>query len=211
VPILDRIFLDDLHIDCIVGVLEREQHTPQPLHLRIALELDLTLAGDTGVLGASVNYAHVDDQVRFLAQHGRFRLIESLGLAALRLILAPPSPTEDRAAVQRASIELRKPAVLGGNPVPGVALTRAAPVPTEVTEAAGVRVHVLVAVPDSVAWRVELAPGSRWTAPPGVAGLCISGEIAHSSGTLRAGDRAPRPLGTLTSGSGSTLLVVGQP
>ncbi len=207
----DQITLDSLVVDCIVGVLEREQHTTQPLHIALGMSIGLTPCGDTGDLSESVNYAAVAEDVRFLCQHGRFRLIESLGLAALRQILSTPAPCEGRAPVDAAWIRIRKPVVLDGNPVPGVELHRSAPLARPVVSESGVAIHTLVHVPDSVAWRVELEPGAQWTAPPGVAVRVVAGAVSAGALTLRANDRLPRPAGTLGTTSGAVLLAVGQP
>ena len=108
---MDRIDLD-LEVCAIVGILPRERIEPQPLRISLRLELPLDRVGRSGDLSAGVDYAEMDARVRYLAVHGRFRLLESLALAILRVVLDPPRIGEERAAVQRASVTLRKPAVL---------------------------------------------------------------------------------------------------
>lgn len=99
-------------VSCLVGILPRERVEPQPLQIDLFLTLDLHRCGETGDLGASVDYGAVDAQIRFLAVEGRFRLLESLALAIARLVLLPPLPGEARAAVERVSVTIRKPTVL---------------------------------------------------------------------------------------------------
>ncbi len=120
----DRI---DLHVDlaCIVGILPRERIEPQPLSIDVGMELDLDDCGWTGKLETSVDYGAVDAQVRFLATHGRFRLIESLSVALLRLLLAPPPPDASHAPLARATVRIAKPTVLR-SAVPAVTLHREA-------------------------------------------------------------------------------------
>lgn len=113
----------DLEVACIVGILPRERVEPQRIRVRVAMALDLGPVGDTGDLAAGVDYAVVDGLVRFLAIEGRFRLIESLGIAALRAILATPVQGEGRAAVRQASIRITKPTVLRAAEA-SVAMTR---------------------------------------------------------------------------------------
>lgn len=158
---MDRIHLD-LELSCIVGILPRERVEPQPIELELELELDLERCGDSGDLGASVNYATVDAAARFLAVEGRFRLIESLGLAILRLLLLPPTADEGRAAIRHASVRIAKPAVLR-EATPAVSLERDASWAAGLRATAlpgGGRAHTLVSVPEVVARKVVLPAGA---------------------------------------------------
>ena len=124
VAMADRITLTGLCVEGIVGVLDFEQVTPQPIELDLELFLPLDPSGDSGDLARTVDYAAVADEVAFLATHSRLRLIESLGLAICRNILAAPQLGEARAVVERVSVQIRKPTILGGRAVPGVSMTR---------------------------------------------------------------------------------------
>lgn len=119
---MDRIDLD-LEVCAIVGILPRERIEPQPMRISLRMELPLEPCGTTGELGAGVDYAEMDSRIRYLAVHGRFRLIESLAMAILRVVLDPPRAGEGRAAVERATVTIRKPAVLRAAE-PSVTLSR---------------------------------------------------------------------------------------
>jgi dihydroneopterin aldolase len=147
----------DVRLSCIVGILPRERVEPQPLEIRLELELDLGGVGDTGDLARGVDYAAIDDQVRFLAVEGRFRLLESLGLAILRVVLAPP--------VERACVRIVKPAVLRAS-VPAVRLAR------DAAWAGAGAPDVVIDVSEVEVRRVTLAPGE--TLASGVA-LVLAG------------------------------------
>jgi dihydroneopterin aldolase len=110
-------------LSCIVGILPRERVDPQRILVEVRMELPLEPVGDTGALELGVDYAAIDTQVRFLAVEGRFRLIESLGLAFLHAILSPPLPGEGRGQVARAWVRISKPEVLRAA-VPGIELFR---------------------------------------------------------------------------------------
>lgn len=111
---MDKVLLRS-ELACIVGILPRERVEPQRITVDVHMELDLEAVGTTGDLGRGVDYAAVDALLRFLAVEGRFRLIESLAVAALRGIVTGP--------VERATIEIRKPDVLRAA-TPGVSVTR---------------------------------------------------------------------------------------
>jgi FolB domain-containing protein len=107
----DRIGLQ-VELACIVGILPRERVEPQPLRVAIEMGIDLGPCGESGDLAASVDYGAVDAQVRWLATHGEFRLIESLALAICRLVLLRPVAGEARAPVDRVEVTIEKPTVL---------------------------------------------------------------------------------------------------
>jgi FolB domain-containing protein len=142
----------DASVACIVGILARERVEPQPLRVALQLGLALGPTGETGDLARSVDYGAVDEQVRFLAVEGRFRLIESLALAVLRAVLLPPAADEARAAVAWAEVRIAKPAVLR-EAVAAVRLRR------DATWAAAEPDGVLVALPEVAAHRRTLGAG----------------------------------------------------
>ena len=71
---LDHITLEDITLDVIVGILDIERVEPQPLVMDLALYLDLGRCGATGELSHGVDYAVVLDQVRAVAEEGRWWL-----------------------------------------------------------------------------------------------------------------------------------------
>jgi dihydroneopterin aldolase len=159
--------MDTIHLrlqtECIVGILDRERVTPQPLEIEVAMELDLEQCGRRGDLDLSVNYASVDGALRFLTTEGRFRLIESLSVASLRWLLLPPGPDETRAPIDRVHIRFDKPTVMP-DACPGVSMTREALWcrPRQAPLAPGCRADVLVEVREVQAYRVVREPGTPW-------------------------------------------------
>lgn len=204
----DWIEVRDLAVTCLVGVLEHEQRGVQRVEVDLGLRLDLGAAGDEDALEASLDYALAAEQVRFLAEHGRFRLLESLGLAALRLVLSPPHPLEARATVTEAWIRLAKPEVLGGNPVPVVQLWRSAEALAAGGPVAGSSGSWLLRLPMASVARRVLAPGEAWRQGPDQAALVLAGE----AGGQHRGGRLARPgrRQALTAGpQGAVLVLVG--
>jgi dihydroneopterin aldolase len=110
-------------VRCIVGLLARERTEPQRLRIHVLMETDLEAAGATGHLWQSVDYGAIDGQIRFLAEHGRFVLLESLALTVARLLVLRPAPGEHRATIANAEVTIEKPDVLQGS-LPAVRLRR---------------------------------------------------------------------------------------
>ena len=54
---MDKIFVDNLKLECIVGILPFEREKTQPLFVSLELETPLEEAGRTGALEKSIDYA----------------------------------------------------------------------------------------------------------------------------------------------------------
>lgn len=212
---MDWIVLNRLRFDAIVGILAREQITAQPLELEIKLALDMDACGATGDLSLSINYAAVADQVRFIAQHGRWRLIESMATCCARLLLAPPAAQEQRAPIERVELRIAKPTILDGLAVPEAVLRRKADwchLPRRTLPSRAV-VETLEATPLSAAYRIHIDPGTTWQPPPQVALKVIAGRPHYEGRTLVPGDDVAR-FATLFENHQKepvTLLAVGHP
>ncbi|MCB9681799.1 MAG: dihydroneopterin aldolase [Alphaproteobacteria bacterium] len=210
----DRVELEGITVDCIVGITEPEQRTLQPVVVDVSMTVDLEGAFD-GDLAQTVDYADVADVVRFLAQHGQWRLIESLAAAIARLVLAPPPPAARRPPVDEVTVRVRKPAILD-RAVPGVAITRGSDwcdlrtrmVPEKTW------VDTLVETPQVAAYRAHVEPESSWPVPAGAAVMVLTGAVRAGGRTLAPGARLARGEVTEVKARGampSTLLVVATP
>ncbi len=208
----DRIELEAVEVDVVVGITEPEQRTLQPIRIDVEMEVDLDGAS-TGDLSRSVNYASVRDQLVFLAEHGRYRLIETLAVAAARLLLAPPPPAAPAGSVDKVRVRVRKPTVLP-RAIPGVSIERSVDWCDLQTRVVPERtwLDTLVDTPQGGAWRAHVEPESDWKVPETVALLVVAGTIVAEGRTLTTGARLARgEVGKLraTGTAPATLLVVG--
>lgn len=198
----------------MVGLLEPEQRIVQSLVIDIVMVLPLEETARTGALDASLNYASVADQVVFIGQHGRWRLLESFSMAVCRLLLLAPAPSEGRAQVNEATVTIRKPAALGGLATPVVTLAR--DVGWSQAQGAADKMHrdALAETPMTGAYRLNLAPSQRGTLPIDVALMVIAGSGVTAGGqVLQVGSRLPRndSATALTAGpDGLVALLVGR-
>jgi FolB domain-containing protein len=179
----DWIFLSkvSLSFPCVLGVLDWERRQAQTLELELAMNLDLDRAA-AGDLGRSVDYSAVLDHVQFIAQHGRWLLLESMAAAMARLVLAPPAPGEPRAQVRAVLVRLRKPDVLRGRAIPAIEIRRDDTwYRTEeltVPDLAPARIEVLQETRQTGAYRIHLLPGTRWVVPSKMAVQIVAGRVA---------------------------------
>lgn len=192
----DWIHLAKVVFPCMVGLFEWEQRQTQRLELDVALNLDLDPAAG-GELGRTVNYALVLDELQFIAQHGRFRLLESLAAAMARHLLAEPAQEERRARVDRVVVRVAKPEIFPGRAVPMIEIRRAAPFGALEFFELGVgteraRMAPLQETAETGAYRVVIAPGAAWTVPTSMAIYVLAGVLERDRAPLRAGETLAR-------------------
>ncbi len=180
----DWIYLGKIKFPCIVGLYEDEQRTPQALAIELGMGLDLDAAAG-GDLSQSVHYVTALDQVQFIAQEGRWRLLESLAAAILRHLLRAPAPGEGRALIERLKVRVSKPGYLKGRAIPAVELVRertwcgAEPA---LPPAGASSVHALTLTPKSGAYHVDLGAGARFELPDGMSAFVLAGDLAALDG-----------------------------
>lgn len=157
---LDVIELRGLLTDCIVGVYPEERRTAQTLQVDLALFVDTRAAAAGAGLRASLDYARLAGEIRFLLETCRFRLLETAADALCSYILAPPAEDTPHAQVEAVSVRLIKPGALGGNPVPSLEIHRVREeLALEVEEQAWGRVDVIHHGQDCGIYRLRVAPG----------------------------------------------------
>ncbi|MFT7521382.1 MAG: dihydroneopterin aldolase [Kiritimatiellia bacterium] len=201
----DTIFVSDLRMQAIIGILDRERVTPQAVHWQVELEVPMQGAGDTGQLSLGVNYADVQSWLLWLTQMGRWRLIETVVLAGARLILSPPAPCEGRAQVRSVTLRIDKPDILV-DAVPGVAVRRSMDwLARGSVVGEGVTLLRLADVVEGGAWKLVLAPGAAWWLADDCVAVVLSGESHGYVG----GSEISGPASLLAGSAGLVLLVFG--
>ena len=116
---MDRITIRNIVAHGRHGANPGERDRSQPFHLEIALDLDLTRAGESDDLNDTVNYAEIYETTRTIVEDRSFQLIERLASAILDEILRDKR-------IARASVSIAKPDLLDGA-TPAVMLSRENP------------------------------------------------------------------------------------
>ncbi len=98
---MDRIFIDNLHLDCRVGVTDEERRLAQKVVVDVSLALESGRAAASGRLADTVDYREAKRLISQFVSKGEFVLIESLaeGIASLAL---------ERFSVDRVVVKVRK-------------------------------------------------------------------------------------------------------
>ncbi len=84
---MDKILLQNLEVDAIVGILEWERVVPQRLLLSIELQSHITTAAKSEKIEDALNYAEVALVVENLIVEKKYRLIERLVEEVAALLL----------------------------------------------------------------------------------------------------------------------------
>lgn len=113
----DKIILEGLRVECIVGDMPHERLYPQELFLDMELTCDLSLAAKSDLLADTINYVAVIDAVRERLIAVKCQMIERAAQVAIEAALS----VDPR--VLAVDVTVRKPHALPGV-VAGVRLSR---------------------------------------------------------------------------------------
>ena len=102
---MDRIYIRDLKVPCIIGTRPREREAVQDLLINLELECDLSAAGKSDRIEDTVNYSDLRHAIVRQVQAGRYFLIERAAEVVAGLCLADPRVTA-------ATVTIDKPAAL---------------------------------------------------------------------------------------------------
>lgn len=122
----DKILVEGLELECIIGIYEHERVAPQRVVVDVELTVNTEPAAVADRLEFTVDYEWVTSQVAFVLKVGRFQLLEAAAHAIGRALLLPPLVGEKRVAVEAVELRLRKPGALGGRGRPTLLFARSA-------------------------------------------------------------------------------------
>ncbi|MGE5235240.1 MAG: dihydroneopterin aldolase [Acidobacteriota bacterium] len=114
----DRVFVQGLEIDCVIGVAEWERTRPQRLRLDLEVEADLRDAAASDDVAGAVDYAAVAVLVREVATASPHRLAETLAESVARAIL------ERFSVASAVRVRVTKPRAVPGTAAVGVEIAR---------------------------------------------------------------------------------------
>lgn len=117
---LDRIYIRDLQMRCIVGIYPEERTHKQDVIVNIVLWCDLARAGASDDIDDTVNYKAVKKKIMALVEASEFFLIERMAEAVASLCL------EDK-AVHQVQVTVDKPGALRYARSVAVEITRQQP------------------------------------------------------------------------------------
>lgn len=115
---MDKIFIRDLAVRCIIGIYPEERREKQDIIINVEMHCDLKKAGRSDDLNDSVDYKSVKKSILRLVEKSGFQLIESLAENIADIAL-----THDK--VQQVVVSIDKPGALRFAKSSAVEITRA--------------------------------------------------------------------------------------
>ncbi len=103
----DKIIINDLRVEAVIGVYPEERLHRQPLILQVEIDIDLGKAARTDRLEDTVNYAEIEERIVRLAESSEFFLIERLAGAAGALVVGYPGVLRTRVRVEKPAASRR--------------------------------------------------------------------------------------------------------
>ena len=113
----DTIYIEQLKIDCIVGVNEWERHIRRHVVLDLKLETDVTKAAEKDTIEDAIDYKTVSERVTNFVQASSYLLIETLAENVANLILT-------EFPVSWISLKISKPGAVSNAKNVGVSIER---------------------------------------------------------------------------------------
>ncbi len=99
--LLDSISLNDLAVDCVIGVYPHEKEAPQRVFVSVELRVDTRAAGSSDDVADTLDYDEVKDLVFELAGNG-YDLLEAFAEDLASRLLARPD-------VEEVTVTIKKP------------------------------------------------------------------------------------------------------
>lgn len=200
----DRLHLQGLELECIVGVRPPERKRPQRIRLDVTLGLDLTGAGRSGRISQTIDYGRVAEELQTLLRFRAYRLIE-MATEELSAMLFAAHP-----ALEELEIRLEKPEALRGRAAcGGVTSTRTrASFPLTRRLFSGGHSDRVLETHEATLDLVTLEPNASYLPPP-------ARRVAWLTAGSLSGGRAPRDSGEVlrveapcsAGGDGASLFV----
>ena len=114
---MDKIYLNDLKIDTIIGVFDWEREIKQTLQFDLEMDWDIAKAAESDDLDDTLDYGTIAKHLVALVEASRYALIETLAEKACEMLLASfPMP--------KVRLTLTKPVTLHGDNFAKIVITR---------------------------------------------------------------------------------------
>jgi dihydroneopterin aldolase len=114
---MDKIFLNDLKIDTIIGIYEWERNTLQTLQFDLEMDWDIKKSALSDDIEDTLDYGAVSSTIVEFVQGNHFQLIERLAEEVAALLL-------DKFAIPKLKLTLSKPVALHGQNIARIVIER---------------------------------------------------------------------------------------
>ena len=105
---MDKIFINEMVVDTIIGIYPHERENKQAVTINIEIDCDLAKAGETDKLEDTVNYKDINDKVRQHVSNSDYLLIEKMAASIASICF-------ETIGVEAVKVGIEKPEALEGN------------------------------------------------------------------------------------------------
>jgi len=116
----DRVFIEDLRIETVIGVFDWEREIKQAVSLDLEMAYDIRKAAQSDDIRDALDYKSVAKRLIQVVQDSEFQLVESLAERCAALVL-------DEFPVDWLRLKLSKPGAVRGSSAVGVTIERSRP------------------------------------------------------------------------------------
>ena len=114
---MDKIFLNELKVDTIVGIMEWERRVRQAVVIDLEMSADIATAAATDDVANTLNYKMVAKRVQDFVAESSFQLVETLAERIAAII-------RDEFDVAWVRVRVNKPGAIRGSKDVGVIIER---------------------------------------------------------------------------------------
>ena len=114
---MDKIFLDELKVDTIIGIWEWERRIRQTVVIDLEMSADIARAAATDDVADTLNYKSVAKRIKGFVADSSFQLVETLAEQIAAII-------RDEFDVAWVKVRVNKPGAIRGSKAVGVLIER---------------------------------------------------------------------------------------
>ena len=117
---MDRVFIEDLRIQTVIGVFDWEREITQTISLDLQMAFDIGRAAKSDAIADTLDYKSVSKRLIQFVESSEFQLVEALAEHCAQIVL-------DEFPVNWLRLKLSKPGAVRGSSAVGVIIERGEP------------------------------------------------------------------------------------
>ena len=114
---MDRVFIEDLRIQTVIGVFDWEREITQTISLDLQMAFDISRAAKSDNIADTLDYKSVSKRLIQFVESSEFQLVEALAEHCAQIVL-------DEFPVNWLRLKLSKPGAVRGSSAVGVIIER---------------------------------------------------------------------------------------
>ena len=87
---LGEIIIDELQVTTIIGCMDSERSTKQPLTISLAIQYDMQEAAKTDTIDKALNYAQLSEDIKTYVESSQHYILEALAQKIFEIIFNYP-------------------------------------------------------------------------------------------------------------------------